>query len=158
MAGLCWPSCPVVTWLTKSMRQFMTQIAGLIVGLGPAHLIPMVVRRQCCMCHVYGLWGGTEAVTSRLPVTEAEQNRLMESADKWLPKLSDQLSLACKTYPVLVHSMPGTFDTSINGEDIVEIINKNEKFIEHPSVIQCVELLPHKRAQVSNRENCMLII
>ena len=56
----------------------------------------------------------------------------MDSADLWLPKLLDQLFLAHRTHPVLVHGMPGTFDTSINSEDVAELINNNNEFIEHP--------------------------
>ena len=82
----------------------------------------------------------------------------MAAAGKWLPKLSDQLVLACRTYPVLVHSMPSTFDKSINGEDVADIINSNDELIEHPSAIQHVKFLPHKRTQVATRENHALII
>ena len=95
-------------------------------------------------------------------VTEVEQDWLVAAADKWLPKLSDQLVLACslshRTYPILVHGMPSTFDTSINGEDVADITDSNDEFIEHPSVIQHVKFLPHKRTQAASRENRVLII
>ena len=60
--------------------------------------------------------------------------------------------------PVLVHSVPSTFDTSINGEDIAGIIDSNDEFIKHSSVIQHVEFLPHRRAQAAGREPRVLII
>ena len=82
----------------------------------------------------------------------------MADTNKWLPKLSDQLLLAHRTYPVLVHSMPSTFDMSINGKDIVDIINSNDEFIKHSSAIQHVEFLPHRRAQAASRETHALII
>ena len=82
----------------------------------------------------------------------------MAAADKWLPKLLDQLVLAHRTYPILVHSMPSTFDTSTNGKDVADIIDSNDEFIKHPSVIQHIKFLPHKRTQVASRENCALII
>ena len=63
----------------------------------------------------------------------------MAAADKWLPKLWDQLVLAHRTYPILVHSVPSTFDTSINSKDVADIIDSNDEFIKHPSVIQCIE-------------------
>src|SRR6266481_1031852 len=89
---------------------------------------------------------------------EVERDWLVDSVDLWLPKLSDQLFLACRTHPILVHSVPGTFDMSINSEDVAELINSNNKFIEHPSVIQSVQLLPCKRVQASNRGKCTLVI
>ena len=80
------------------------------------------------------------------------------AADRWLPKLSDLLSLARRTYPVLVLGVPSTFDMSINGEDVRGIIDSNNEFIEHLSVVQHVEFLPHRRTQAASRENCVLII
>ena len=91
-------------------------------------------------------------------VTEVEQDWLVAATDKWLPKLSDQLLLACRTFPVLVHNVPSTFDTSINGKDVADIIDSNDKFIKHSSVIQHVEFLPHRRAQAASRETHALII
>ena len=82
----------------------------------------------------------------------------MAAADKWALKLSDQLVLAHRTYPVLVHGMPSTFDMSINGKDVADIINSNDEFIEHSSVIQHVKFLPHKRTQAASIENHVLII
>ena len=91
-------------------------------------------------------------------VTEEDQDQLVVAADRWLPKLSDLLSLAHRTYPILVLGMPSTFDTSINGEDMRGIIDSNNKFIEHPSAIQHIEFLPHRRTQAASRENRALII
>ena len=82
----------------------------------------------------------------------------MVAADRWLPKLSDLLSLACRTYPVLVLGVPSTFDTAIDGEDLRGIIDSNNEFIEHLSAIQHVKFLPHRRTQAASRENCALII
>ena len=82
----------------------------------------------------------------------------MVAADRWLPKLLDLLSLAHRTYPILILGMPSTFNMSIDGEDVRSIIDSNNEFIEHLSAIQYVEFLPHRRTQVASRENCVLII
>ena len=138
------------------------QTAGLTTG--PTCQVPttvMVERRQPRTCHVSGL-----AAVGRLrsgdirvaAVTEEDRDQLVAAADRWLPKLSDLLSLARRTYPVLVLGVPSTFNMSINGEDMRGIIDSNNEFIEHPSAIQHVEFLPHRRTQAASRENHALII
>ena len=46
--------------------------------------------------------------------SEAEHDTLTSSINKWLPKLSDGLTFIHKTYPVLIHGIPTSFDTSRN--------------------------------------------
>ena len=52
-----------------------------------------------CIQAVGRLWSGDIRVAA---VMEEDRDQLMAAADRWLPKLSDLLSLACRTYPILV--------------------------------------------------------
>ena len=65
----------------------------------------------------------------------------MQSVDGWLPKLSEQLSYTPKTYPILVHGIPASFDISLKGEDITNLIEQNTNAITHPPALQRAELL-----------------
>ena len=49
-----------------------------------------------------------------IAASEAERDTLTSSIHKWLPKLSDGLTFIHKTYPVLIHGIPTSFDTSRN--------------------------------------------
>ena len=52
--------------------------------------------------------------------TEAGCTTLIEAIDKWLPILSDWLLYSHKTYPVMVHRIPTTFNTSWDSTDVCE--------------------------------------
>ena len=67
--------------------------------------------------------------------TEAECGVLVKSIDSWLPKLSEQLSYVPKTYPILVHSVLASFDTSREGKDIADLIQQNTDAITHPPTL-----------------------
>ena len=65
----------------------------------------------------------------------------MKLIDSWLLKLSEQLSYIPKTYPILVHGILASFDTSREGEDITDLIEQNSNAITHPPALQRAELL-----------------
>ena len=50
--------------------------------------------------------------------TEAGHDMLVENIDRWLPILSKWLWYTCKTYPILIHRVPTSFDTSRDSEDV----------------------------------------
>ena len=152
ITGLHCPSCPNATCGKTSSRFSMTQTAGLTIG--PTLLVPMEVR-QDHLCHAYGMWGGSEVVTSRSPQSQRQsETGLWQQLTNGSP--SSQTSWFWLAGPT--HGMPSTFNMSINGKDVADIIDSNDEFIEHPSAIQHVEFLPHKRTQVASRENHVLII
>ena len=68
-------------------------------------------------------------------VTESECDFLARSAHRWLPLLSDQLNIYRKTYPVLVHGMPTTFNPSRDSSHIASFLNENSDIITHPSML-----------------------
>ena len=89
--------------------------------------------------------------------TEEGQNWLIDTVDQWLPRLSDQLSYTHRSYPVLVHGLPSTFDMSPDSEDLKVLIGTNTDSIKHPSVVQCIEPLPGKWSSAPGREDTMVI-
>ena len=82
----------------------------------------------------------------------------MDMVHRWLPRLSDRLFYACKTYPVLVDNVPCTFDTTLDSKDVEELVATNADYIKHPLAIQCIEPLPRRWGRTSCRETCALII
>ena len=83
----------------------------------------------------------------------------MEAIDEWLPNLSDQLIYSRKTYPVIVHGIPTSFDTSWDSKDILEhLIDYNSDIFEHPSAILGTKFLGGKRGRASLKAHGSLIL
>jgi hypothetical protein len=79
----------------------------------------------------------------------AEHDFLAETARRWVPRLSDQLSAVQKTYPILVHGIPFSFDPSRDGDDVRHLITQNGHLIPHPSALQRAEFLPFRNHTAS---------
>ena len=74
------------------------------------------------------------------------------------PKLSEQLSYTPKTYPILVHGVPVSFDISLKGEDIADLIEQNTDAITHPPALQRAELLVRNSSNAPHRLHRSLIL
>ena len=68
----------------------------------------------------------------------AEHDLLAETARRWVPRLSNQLSAVQKTYPVLIHGILFSFDPSRNSDDVHHLITQNNHLILHPAALQHV--------------------
>ena len=91
--------------------------------------------------------------------TEVGHNVLVERMDEWLPKLSDELHYSQKTYPVLVHGVPTSFNTSRDSEDIVkELIGKNSDIITHPAALQSTKFLGNTHGRMHQKAHGSLVI
>jgi hypothetical protein len=75
---------------------------------------------------------------------------------QWLPSLSDQLSLVPRTYPVLVHGFPTSFDSSRDSDDVVHLLNDNDHLIPHLADVQHTEFLTH--SAVTSKAHSSLIL
>ena len=56
---------------------------------------------------------------------------LVERMDKWLPKLSGELQYSQKTYPVLIHGVPTSFNTSRDSKDVIEGLTVKTQIYHH---------------------------
>ena len=66
----------------------------------------------------------------------------IEAVDDWLPRLSEHLWYSHKFYPVLVHGVPVSFDTSRDGKDVNDkLIDYNEDIMARPAALRSVEFL-----------------
>ena len=65
----------------------------------------------------------------------------MASSHVWLPKLSDKLCITLKTYPILAHGLPVSFDPARNSQDVHVIISYNNHIITHSATLQHVDFL-----------------
>ena len=90
--------------------------------------------------------------------TEEGRNWLINTVDQWLSRLSDQLSYTHRSYPVLVHGLPNTFNMSSDRENLKVLIGMNTDSIEHPSAVQCIKPLPGKQSSAPGREARAMII
>src|SRR6266481_2468686 len=79
--------------------------------------------------------------------SEDKCNMLIRTIPHWLPRLSDQLTYAHRTYPVLVHGIPATFDTSHDSQDVATLLSRNMNIITHPSALQHTEFLSCAQTQ-----------
>ena len=61
--------------------------------------------------------------------SEAECDFLACAAHRWALRLSSQLSVAHKTFPVLVHGMPTNFDPLRSSADIRHLITQNDHLV-----------------------------
>ena len=89
-------------------------------------------------CHCSGdIW----LVMYRL-YSEAECDFLASTAHRWVPWLSNQLTVAHKTFPVLMHGVLTSFDPSHDSNNICHLIAQNNHLITHPLILQHTEFLP----------------
>ena len=63
--------------------------------------------------------------------TEAGRTVLVEAIDEWLPNLLDRLIYSQKTYPVIVHGIPTSFNTSWDSKDILEHLRHLQRRVAH---------------------------
>ena len=84
--------------------------------------------------------------------SKAEHKMCTGMIQRWLPKLSDQLSYTHKTYLVLVHGIPTAFDMSCDGQDLtINLISNNANIIMHPLTLQHTEFLTQAHNQSSHK-------
>ncbi|KAF8574396.1 hypothetical protein K439DRAFT_1319617, partial [Ramaria rubella] len=67
-------------------------------------------------------------------------DHLIETAHRWLPNLSGHLHITPKTYPILVHGIPTSFETSRDSDDIAALLDENCHLV-HPSMLQHAEFI-----------------
>ena len=91
--------------------------------------------------------------------TEVGRNVLVEAMDRWLPKLSDGLQYFWKTYPVLIHGVPTSFDMSCDSEDINELlIGDNMDIITHPAALQSAKFLDNTHSRMHQKAHGSLVV
>ena len=72
---------------------------------------------------------------------------LVESVNDWLPRLSDQRYYVHRTYPVLVHGMPATFNTWSDSQDLAKLLEDNTDSIKCPVVVWHIKFCPRSRTK-----------
>ena len=83
----------------------------------------------------------------------------MEAINEWLPNLSDQLLYSCKTYLVIIHRIPASFDTSQDSTDVCEhLIDYNSDIFTRPSALLSAKFLDGKRGGMSQKAHRLLIL
>ena len=77
-------------------------------------------------------------------------DRMVDTVDAWLPKLTDQLHYVQKTYPVIMHRVPAEFTllAKEDGEDLTAlIIEHNADIIVRPEALKQAEFLAPSHGQ-----------
>ena len=94
-------------------------------GVGLEYIMPCIraVGRHCSG----DIWVAT--------YSEAKCDFLARAAHRWVPQLSDQLSVTRKTCPVLVHGVLTSFNPSRGSSDVCHLIAQNDHLITHPSLL-----------------------
>ena len=91
--------------------------------------------------------------------TEARHNVLVETVNEWLPKLSEWLRYSHKAYPVLVHGVPTSFNTSHDGKNVNNnLINYNLDIITCLKALQSAKFLGDNRRQMPRKAHGSLIL
>ena len=83
---------------------------------------------------------------------------LVSTVSEWLPRLSGQFSYVHKTYPILVHGIPISFNMSRTSRDTADLIDSNTDTISQPLALQCMEMLVPKCCSASQSTHGSLII
>ena len=76
--------------------------------------------------------------------TKAGHDRMVDSVEVWLPKLSGRLHYIQKTYPIIVHRVPTEFAllADEDGEDLMAlIVEHNADIIVWPEALKRAEFL-----------------
>ena len=74
---------------------------------------------------------------------------LVETVNEWLPKLLEWLRYSHKVYPVLVHGVPTSIDTSCDSKNVNDnLIDYNLDIITCPKALQSVKFLGNNRHQM----------
>ena len=82
----------------------------------------------------------------------------MKTAKEWLPFFSDQLSCVHKFYPIMVHGIPPSFDTSRYSKDITGLLSTNTDVITCPSTLHHTEFLACTSNKVPPKMHSPLIL
>ena len=93
-----------------------------------------------------------------LVVSKAVQDTLIGLIHEWLPQLSDGLTYIPKTYPVLIHGVPTSFDTSHDSPDINALLDVNLDIIPHPSTLQHVEFLIRNPGRLQHKTHSSVVL
>ena len=84
---------------------------------------------------------------------------LIETIDEWLPKLSEWLQYIHKTYPILIHGVPTSFNMLRDGSDInLGLIEDNSEIITRSSALRNVKFLGPNGGQVPQKTHGLLVL
>ena len=86
------------------------------------------------------------------------RDTLIGSIHEWLPQLSDGLTYIPKTYPVLIHGVPTSFDTLHNSPDINALCDANLDIILHPSTLQHAEFLICNPSHLQHKTHSSVVL
>jgi hypothetical protein len=70
-------------------------------------------------------------------------DHLLNNLDYWLPSLSSKLKSHKDYCAVIVHGMPTSFNTDFDGDDVMQLLWKNESCLPHPESIHEVQWIGH---------------
>ena len=93
-----------------------------------------------------------------LVASEAMRDTLINSISVWLPKLLGSLTYIPKTYPVLVHGVPTSFDRSCDSSDIHTLLDTSLDIITHPCSLQHAEFLIHNPSHLRHKAHSSVIL
>ena len=84
---------------------------------------------------------------------------LVETIDRWLPILSKQLWYSRKTYLILIHGVPTSFDTLCDSEDVNHhLLALNTDIILCPSALQGIKFLHGNCGRIPRKTHRSLIL
>ena len=114
--------------------------------------------REYAMPHIHAVGCHHSGDIWLVMYSKAECNFLVGAAHCWVPRLSSQLSVAHKTFPVLVHGMLTNFNPSHSSDDIRHLILQNNHLVTHPSVLQHAKFLSQPCAAPQHKTHGSLIL
>ncbi|KAF8522986.1 hypothetical protein JB92DRAFT_3110297 [Gautieria morchelliformis] len=94
------------------------------------------VRDEDCMVRIRAVGHHRSGDIWISTCSEDEQNDLIETSHQWLPKLSINLSIAPRLYPIIVHGFPTSFDQSRDNNNITTLLDQNEHIITQSFMLQ----------------------
>ena len=92
-------------------------------------------------------WMRLLKTTLKIQILPATLTLRRKSCVHW-PKLSDQLSYMHETYPIIVHGIPASFETSCDSKYVASLLGVNPTLIMHLSALQHAEFLTHTSNKV----------
>ena len=93
-----------------------------------------------------------------LVASEAVRDMLISSIHEWLPQLSDGLIYIPKTYPVLIRSVPTSFDTSRDSPNINALLDVNLDIIPHPSTLHHADFLIYNPSHLQHKTHSSVVL
>ena len=109
------------------------------------------VRIRAADCHDSGdIWFST--------YSEDEYWSLLSGAPSWLPCLSRQLQVVPNTYPIIIHGILVSFDTSHDSDDIATLLDKNHHLLGHLSTLQHAEFISHTPNHNPSKAHTSLVL